>query len=110
MLREVKATFQAHRGKPDCSSPSAAVFCCDARIVTRGRGRMENRLNGGGEPRFEAIFKAEPECVKVLDGAGRILQMNPAGLGILEAKSSEEVIGRPMFDFVVPAQHEQVRQ
>jgi PAS domain S-box-containing protein len=62
------------------------------------------------EPRFEAIFKAEPECVKVLDRTGRILQMNPAGLDILEANSSDQVIGRPMFDFVVPSQHDEVRQ
>ena len=66
--------------------------------------------NDGLEPRFEAIFKAEPECVKVLDRSGRILQMNPAGLDILEAKSSAEVIGRPMFDFVAPAQIEDVRK
>jgi PAS domain S-box-containing protein len=84
-------------------------FIC-AEAVTRGRDVMEKAVNRNGDPRFEAIFKAEPECVKVLDGAGRILQMNPAGLGILEAKSSEEVIGRNMFDFVAPAQHEEVRQ
>jgi PAS domain S-box-containing protein len=71
---------------------------------------MDTPVIRGGEPRFEAIFKAEPECVKVLDRSGRILQMNPAGLGILEARSSDEVIGRPMFDFVEPSQHDEVRK
>src|SRR5436190_19548782 len=71
---------------------------------------MEKPIKRDGEPRFEAIFKAEPECVKVLDGAGRILQMNPAGLRILEANSSEEVVGKTMFDFVAPAQHAEVRR
>ncbi|HUS35590.1 MAG TPA: PAS domain S-box protein [Verrucomicrobiae bacterium] len=74
---------------------------------------MNAFINSGGrrgEPRFEAIFKAEPECVKVLDRNGRILQMNPAGLGILEAKTSDEVVGRPMFDFVEPSQTEEVKE
>jgi PAS domain S-box-containing protein len=71
---------------------------------------MDKAGNKHGEPRFEAIFKAEPECVKVLDRAGRILQMNPAGLQILEAKSSHEIVGKNMFDFVAPAQHDEVRK
>jgi PAS domain S-box-containing protein len=71
---------------------------------------MDKAGNNNGEPRFEAIFKAEPECVKVLDDAGRILQMNPAGLHILGAKSSDEIIGKNMFDFVAPAQHDEVRK
>src|SRR5690349_11579298 len=82
---------------------------CAEDVKTRQGKPMERAVNKNGDPRFEAIFKAEPECVKVLDGSGRILEMNPAGLGILEAKSSEEVIGRNMFDFVAPAQHEEVR-
>src|SRR4051812_738567 len=81
-----------------------------AKVVTGRTKGMKMQFDRAGEPRFEAIFKAEPECVKVLDRQGRILQMNPAGLGILEAKSSAEVIGRLMFDFVSPSQHQQVQQ
>ena len=73
------------------------------KALFKSDGRLE-------EPRFEAIFKAEPECVKVLDRLGRILQMNPAGLDILEAKSSEEVLGRPMFDFIAPSHTDDVRR
>jgi PAS domain S-box-containing protein len=73
------------------------------------RSLLKNGANGK-EPRFEAIFKAEPECVKVLDRSGRILQMNPAGLDILEAKTSDEVIGRAMFDFIAPSQLDEVRR
>ena len=63
--------------------------------------------NGPGESRFDAIFQAESDCVKVLDGSGRILRMNPAGLGILEADSPSQVIGRPLLDFIVPQHHEE---
>ncbi|MDB6038193.1 MAG: hypothetical protein JWM99_2034 [Verrucomicrobiales bacterium] len=68
-------------------------------------GELQDR----GGFRFAAIFKAEPECVKILDDSARILQMNPAGLSILEAATPAEVIGRSIFDFIVPADHEQVR-
>ncbi len=74
------------------------------------RSAVEDGIGrGSAETRFEAIFRAEPECVKVLDKSGRILQMNPAGLSILEARSPREVIGRPMFDFVSPSQHDEVK-
>jgi PAS domain S-box-containing protein len=58
---------------------------------------------------FEAILKIEPECVKLIDETGRILLMNPAGLSILEAVSPHEVVGRSMLDFVIPAQHDQLK-
>lgn len=71
---------------------------------------MDKAEKTHGDVRFEAIFKAEPECVKVLDRAGRILQMNPAGLGLLGAKSSSEVVGRNMFDFVASDQQDELRK
>ena len=69
-------------------------------------GYGEERL----EPRFDAIFKAEPECVKVLDSTGRILQMNPAGLGILEATSQAQVVGHSIVEFVLPDYHDTIQQ
>src|SRR5688572_29364550 len=73
--------------------------------VQSGFGEGERR-----EPRFEAIFQAEPECVKVLDSTGRILKMNPAGLGILEATSSAQVVGHSIVEFILPTYHDRVHQ
>jgi PAS domain S-box-containing protein len=35
--------------------------------------------------RLAAIIEHEPECVKIVDPAGRLVEMNPAGLAMLEA-------------------------
>jgi PAS domain S-box-containing protein len=49
------------------------------------------------EQRLRAIFDVEPECVKLLDAEGRLLEMNPAGLAMIEAASLEEVRGQSVF-------------
>lgn len=45
------------------------------------------------EERLRAIIQNEPECVKLLDREGRVLEMNPAGLEIIQA-AFEEVSGQ----------------
>src|SRR4051812_23221800 len=60
--------------------------------------------------RFAALLALEPECVKILDESGRVLQMNPAGIAILEATSPEEVIGQSVFDIIVPEYRERFRE
>ncbi len=52
------------------------------------------------ELRLKTIVETEPECVQVLDAAGRVTQMNRAGLDGLEAASIEEIAGRFLLDFV----------
>ena len=51
---------------------------------------------------LSAIIENEPECVKVVSGDGRLLQMNPAGLGMLEAGTLAEVQARPLLEFILP--------
>ncbi len=46
------------------------------------------------ERRLRTIIETEPECVKVVDRDGRILEMNAAGLAMLEAESLAEVLPR----------------
>jgi len=54
------------------------------------------------EQRLSAIFDLEPECVKLLDQEGRLLEMNPAGLAMIEAESFDQVRGQPVFLLVAP--------
>lgn len=46
------------------------------------------------ESRLRAIIEAEPECIRIVDAQGRLIEMNPAGLAMFEADSLEQVIGR----------------
>jgi PAS domain S-box-containing protein len=52
--------------------------------------------------RLRAILNHEPECVKTVDLEGNLVEMNPAGLHLIEAGSLAEVQGKPVIDLVHP--------
>src|SRR5258708_3619461 len=54
------------------------------------------------EARLRAIVEAEPECVKLLDAEGRLIEMNPAGLRMIEAESLEALRGHSTVELVAP--------
>jgi diguanylate cyclase (GGDEF)-like protein/PAS domain S-box-containing protein len=54
------------------------------------------------ELHLRSIIEAEPECIKIVDAQGRLLQMNAAGLGMIEADSFEQVQGQSVLDLVTP--------
>jgi PAS domain S-box-containing protein len=54
------------------------------------------------ETRLRAIFETEPECVKVVSSEGALLEMNPAGLAMLQACSLAEAQQKALVDFIVP--------
>ncbi len=53
------------------------------------------------EQRYRTIVEIAPDCVKTITDEGMLLQMNPAGLAIIEADSLEEVSGTCVYDLVV---------
>jgi len=68
------------------------------------RKRAQERL-ADNESRLRAIIDAEPECVKVLDGSGHVLTMNPAGLAMIEADSPDQIVGQNVLRVVAPEYH-----
>ena len=76
------------------------VICTIVRDVTE-RKRAEEAL-ARSEVRLRQIFETEPECVKVLGPDGSLLEMNPAGLSMIEADSLEQVRGKPVYEYIVP--------
>jgi two-component system, NtrC family, sensor kinase len=65
------------------------------------RKRMEEALRER-EERWRAIIDTTPECVKLLDGDGTVLEMNAAGLALIEADSAEAIIGRSVYSLIAP--------
>lgn len=55
------------------------------------------------EIRLRAIIEHEPECVKVVNAKGELLEMNAAGLAMLEANSLEEVKDFTLVNFILPS-------
>ncbi len=58
------------------------------------------RARAEREARLRAIIDAEPECVKLLARDGSLLEMNPAGLRMIEAASFDEVRHRNLYPLV----------
>lgn len=54
------------------------------------------------EERLQMIVRSEPECVKIVSPEGTLLEMNPAGLEMIEAESCAMVVGKPVIDLIHP--------
>ena len=54
------------------------------------------------ELHLRTIIENEPECIKIMDAEGLLMQMNPAGLAMIEADSLEQVAGRPVLELIAP--------
>lgn len=71
-----------------------------ARDITE-RKLIEAKL-ADSESRLRTIIENEPECIKIVDAKGRLVQMNPAGLAMIEADSEGQVVGRSVVDVIAP--------
>ncbi|MDD2810759.1 diguanylate cyclase, partial [Rhodoferax sp.] len=65
------------------------------------RAAMQIKLSES-ESYLRAIIHNEPECIKVVDTAGLLLQMNPAGLAMIEADNLAQVAGQPVANLIAP--------
>ncbi len=65
------------------------------------RRRAEERL-AENERHLRQIIASEPECVKLQSLDGILLEMNPAGLALLEASRPEDIIGTSVYNRVAP--------
>jgi PAS domain S-box-containing protein len=54
------------------------------------------------EYRLRSILAAEPECVKLVAVDGTLLEMNPAGLAMVQADQAEQVLGKCVYNLVAP--------
>jgi PAS domain S-box-containing protein len=64
---------------------------------------------------LEAIFEASPECIKIVAPDGRLVRMNPSGLGMVEVEPGAQVEGTMVLSLIAPefrdawqANHERV--
>ncbi|QPK64572.1 bacteriohemerythrin [Methylomonas sp. LL1] len=71
-----------------------------ARNITE-RKRIEARLSDS-ESHLRTIIENEPECIKIVDAQGRLVQMNPAGLAMIEADGLEQVLAQPVLNVIAP--------
>lgn len=73
----------------------------DTRLISQQLEAHRNKL--------QTIIESEPECVKLQDAGGTIMEMNPAGLSLLNAATHDDVIGKTIYDFITPEYTDQYR-
>jgi PAS domain S-box-containing protein len=73
------------------------------------RQRKEEALRAS-ENHLRAIIDAEPECVKLVAADGTLLDMNTAGLGMIEVDRADAAIGKSIYPLVVPEYREAFQQ
>lgn len=56
--------------------------------------------------RLEAIVHSQPDCVKIVSSDYKLIDMNEAGLEMVDAGSLEDVKGACLFDLVDPEFHD----
>ncbi len=54
------------------------------------------------ESRLRTILESEPECVKIVSAEGQLIDMNAAGLRMIEADKRDAVIGQPVLKLIHP--------
>lgn len=59
------------------------------------------------ENRLHTIIQTEPECIKLTGANCELLEMNPAGLAMIEAENLEQVIGHSVLGLVAPKYREE---
>lgn len=92
----VLANIEALRN--DAGQITGAVICFQASTPA-----AESSLNRHRDVEWlSAIVESTPECVKVVDQDGILVQMNPAGLRMLEASNAEQVEGAYVIDLIAP--------
>ncbi len=57
------------------------------------------------EHRLRSVLESEPECVQQISEDGTVLDMNPAGLRLVEAEHLDQVRGHSIYDLIVPESH-----
>jgi PAS domain S-box-containing protein len=86
----------------------AAIAIDNARLFEtsqKQRTRAEE-----SEKRFRAIVETTPECVKLVAADGTLLHINSVGLTMVEADSSEAVIGKCVYDLIAVEHRDRYRE
>ncbi|MFN0084785.1 MAG: two-component regulator propeller domain-containing protein [Blastocatellia bacterium] len=65
------------------------------------RKRAEQALRDS-EQHLRTVIEATPDCVKIMASDGTLLQMNRAGLEMVEAESPDEILGKSVYGLIMP--------
>ncbi|WP_226480627.1 MEDS domain-containing protein [Natrinema amylolyticum] len=73
------------------------------------RRRRERELRERTE-QLSALVETTPECIKTVAADGTLIQMNPAGLDMVEADAESDVVGECVYDLIAPEHRDRFRE
>lgn len=82
------------------------AFAVRSRSIRRKERFVALQTIRQSESRLRAIVDTDPECIKVVSSNFELMEMNAAGLAMLEVESVEEAQQCPLIDFIVPEHRE----
>lgn len=101
-LLDDKPLLDAHPGTPILKA--LKVFA--SRAAAELEREQSRAALANSEKHVRTILEAEPECVKVTTEDGILLDMNSAGLAMIEADGLEQVRGQSVLPLIAPAYRE----
>jgi two-component system cell cycle sensor histidine kinase/response regulator CckA len=96
-----KKTLAARKKQPSANGVEPGSIT-DQLAIERAKHAATEAALRESEEYLRSIIELEPECVKIVSPDGRLIEMNPAGLAMLDVQSLDEVRGGPLLDFVAP--------
>lgn len=84
-------------------------FALDRFVDERQRKQAINDLRAS-EQHLRTIVDNEPEGIKIVAGDGTLVDMNPAGLAMLEIESLDAAGARNLLEFVLPPYRDALRE
>jgi PAS domain S-box-containing protein len=95
--------------RPHCDTAGRVECIISSGVDVSARKQAEEALRAS-EASLRAILDSSPECVKTIDWQGRVLDMNAAGLAMVEADSLKDVQGKSVLDLIDPYYQAMYRQ
>ncbi|MBI3775118.1 MAG: PAS domain S-box protein [Gammaproteobacteria bacterium] len=95
--------------QPVLDAQGQVTFLVPSASIIDERKKLELEL-AASEALLRTIVDSEPACVKLIDASGKLLEMNQAGLDMLEAGQRAQVIGEEVAKLVVAEHREQFMQ
>ncbi len=62
------------------------------------------------QKRLQTIINSSPECIQIVDAKGNLLDINSAGLDMIELDSPEEMNSCCILDFILPEYHAKAKE
>lgn len=99
--------FSAILSRIPASASTRATVACVVRETTEQKRSAEALFLS--EQHLKSIVETSPECVKLVAADGTLLQINAAGLAMIEASNVQDVVGRCIYPLIADSYRDAFR-